>query len=307
MKDKRKAEFLEHCDFFYENNEEADLGTLLLLDYFGFERCLPSHSYGPHMRNDYVIHVVIDGKGVLDHGAKRWQIQKGQMFILYPGEVNTYCADNEEPWYYCWIGFHGKSASKIVEQIGFTKSSPVLTFDNIEEAEKIIVKMLSIRDIELSGRLKRNAGMMMLFSEMVAENARESGMDSNQSMITYAEYAVRYINNHFFEKIRIQDLADKIGISRSYLVKLMKQETGMSPQEFLIETRMRRASDLLTRSNDPVRNVAAECGYDDALAFSKVFKARFGQNPSEYRTSHIRKRNQDFIDENMFNTEFLTE
>ena len=64
----------------------------------------------------------------------------------------------------------------------------------------------------------------------------------------------------------------------------------MSPQEYLIETRMRKASDLLGRSNDPVRSVAAECGYDDALAFSKVFKSRFGLNPSEYRHAHMTRK-----------------
>ena len=66
----------------------------------------------------------------------------------------------------------------------------------------------------------------------------------------------------------------------------MKQVTGMSPQEYLIEIRMRRASDLLGRSNDPIQSIAAECGYDDALAFSKVFKSKFGVNPSEYRMQH---------------------
>ena len=103
---------------------------------------------------------------------------------------------------------------------------------------------------------------------------------------SYSEYAVRYINNHFSEKIKIQELARHIGISRSYLVKLVRQETGMSPQEYLITIRMRRAADLLSRSNDPIRSISAECGYDDALAFSKVFKSRFGQNPSDYRLLH---------------------
>ena len=125
--------------------------------------------------------------------------------------------------------------------------------------------------------------MLKIFSEMIAEGAQGSESVETLGEVSYSEYAVRYINNHFSEKIRIRDLAERIGISRSYLVKLMKQETGMSPQEFLIETRMRRAKDLLTRTHDPIRNIASECGYDYALAFSKVFKSRFGMNPSDYR------------------------
>ena len=62
----------------------------------------------------------------------------------------------------------------------------------------------------------------------------------------------------------------------------------MSPQEYLITIRMRRAADLLTRSNDPIRSISAECGYDDALAFSKVF-----QNPSDYRLIHNKNYSEE--------------
>lgn len=107
--------------------------------------------------------------------------------------------------------------------------------------------------------------------------------ENGPGFTSYSEYAVSYINDHFAEKIRIQDLARRIGISRSYLVKLMKRDTGLSPQEYLIEVRMRKASGFLSETSDSIRDIAAKCGYEDALAFSKVFKTRFGVNPSEYR------------------------
>lgn len=290
LRDRRKEEFLENCDYFFENNIEFNLGSSLCLDFFGYEHCLAGHSYGPHIRDNYVIHVVLDGKGVLEKNGRRWQIRKGQMFILFPDEETTYEADMELPWYYCWIGYHGDMAQHVSEQMGFSSDTPVVAFSDVERAEQIVKGMLASKKLTIDGQLRRNAGMCMLLSEMVQKHGIETSSESPVGYISYAQYAARYINNHFFEKIRIQDLAKHIGISRSYLVKLMKQETGMSPQEYLIETRMRRASDLLSRSNDPVRNVAAECGYDDALAFSKVFKTRFGVNPSEFRHQHMKDK-----------------
>lgn len=290
LKDRRKAEFVENCDYFFEKNTGSELGTSLYLDFFGYEHCLPRHSYGPHIRNNFVIHIVIDGKGVLEKKGRQWQIRKGQMFILFPDEETTYEADKDAPWYYCWIGFHGDMAQKLAVAMGFTDETPVVTFSQIERAEQIVKDMLSNKKLTLDGQMKRSAGMYILLSDMIAAHEVEASGDSPVGFISYAQYAARYINNHFYEKIRIQDLAKHIGISRSYLVKLMKQEIGMSPQEYLIETRMRKASDLLGRSNDPVRSVAAECGYDDALAFSKVFKSRFGLNPSEYRHAHMTRK-----------------
>ena len=103
MKEQRKAEIVDNCGFFAEDIGKSGIDTSVSLDFFGYEHCLPRHSYGPRVRLNYVIHVVIDGKGMLDYGGKRWMIGKGQMFILFPGEVTTYYADKEDPWYYCWF------------------------------------------------------------------------------------------------------------------------------------------------------------------------------------------------------------
>ena len=286
MKERRKEEILEYSDFLRESKGRAGTTSGVSLDFCGFEHCLPRHSYGPHVRNNYVIHAVISGKGILDYAGKRWEIREGQIFILFPGEETTYYADRNDPWYYCWIGFQGASAAKIVESIGVSSQTPVLTLNDVIKIESGIRKMLEARDLTMEGQLRRNAGLLEILSDLIRERAERAESDSITNIYSYSEYAVRYINNHFSEKIRIQDLADHIGISRSYLVKLMKLETGMSPQEYLIETRMRRASDLLSRTNDSIKVVAAECGYEDALAFSKVFKSRFGLNPTEYREKY---------------------
>ena len=215
------------------------------------------------------------------------------MFILFPGEVTTYYADQEDPWYYCWFGFQGNPADRIVESIGFSSQTPVLSFEGSSMVESKIKEMLDSKTLTLDGQLRRNAEMMQILSDMISERTEKTGNERGLTSFSYSEYAVRYINNHFSEKIKIQELARHIGISRSYLVKLVRQETGMSPQEYLITVRMRRAADLLTRSNDPIRSISAECGYDDALAFSKVFKSRFGLNPSDYRMLH----NKSFSEE----------
>jgi transcriptional regulator GlxA family with amidase domain len=99
----------------------------------------------------------------------------------------------------------------------------------------------------------------------------------------YAAQAIHYLETRFREKIQIQQLAQDIGISRSYLTQLFKEEIGMSPRELLINIRMEHATEFLEKSNDPIQLVALECGYDDALAFSKAFKQRFGMSPSRYR------------------------
>ena len=95
--------------------------------------------------------------------------------------------------------------------------------------------------------------------------------------------AVDFIRINYKRDISIADIASAIGISRAYLNHLFKKEYTMSAQEFLIDFRMRKAAYLLTNTTLPVKEIAQDAGYRDALVFSKAFKKRFGVSPQNYR------------------------
>jgi AraC-like DNA-binding protein len=85
------------------------------------------------------------------------------------------------------------------------------------------------------------------------------------------------------KRLKITDVADVIGISRSYLTSIFKKELKVSPQEFLMNFRMEKAAQLLEVTKSPVNIIAAEVGYSDSLSFSKAFKRRYGMSPTDYR------------------------
>jgi len=98
----------------------------------------------------------------------------------------------------------------------------------------------------------------------------------------YAKVAFNYIANNFMCTITIQEVADFIGISRSYLYRLFRDEYGLSPQYLLIGYRMNRASQLLTEE-DKIYMVAEQGGYHNQLHFSKAFKKHYGLSSQDYR------------------------
>lgn len=78
-------------------------------------------------------------------------------------------------------------------------------------------------------------------------------------------------------------IADYLNIERTYLYRLFKDITGSSPQEYLLDYRIRRACTLLKETGLPVNDIARSVGYDDALYFSRLFKQRKGRTPTQYR------------------------
>lgn len=92
-----------------------------------------------------------------------------------------------------------------------------------------------------------------------------------------------YIAYHYREKIKINELADYIGVNRSYLTSSFKKAIGCSPQEYLVNLRMEKAREMLRNTDMQINAIAAAVGYQDQLAFSKIFKQHFGASPKAYQ------------------------
>lgn len=84
------------------------------------------------------------------------------------------------------------------------------------------------------------------------------------------------------DSFQIEDLAEKIGLSRSQLHRKMKALTGKSATEFLQDARLKRAEDLLRSGKLSVSEIAYQVGYANLSYFSKLFKETFGKSPSDY-------------------------
>ena len=272
----------------FPENNIADLQTVYQgpspyhLDYCGYEHCKSGYSFGPYIRSSYLLHIVIHGKGTYCVDGKTYSISKGQLFLISPGITTTYQADIEEPWGYYWIGFSGYQATYILKQMGFTEAMPVISMNDLSPLIECIERMFLSDKITFANELQRTAELLTFFTHVI--NSRpQNQLTARHSKSEYAEMAMRYISNNFSRKIQISELADHIGVDRSYLSKSFHTEYQMSPQEYLVRLRMQQAATLLENPDHPISYIAMKCGYPDALAFTKIFRQRMGCSPSQYR------------------------
>ncbi len=256
----------------------------LSLDFCGLEHCKSGHRYGPLARGHYILHIVLEGKGQLTYRQRTWDIGANTLFLIPEGEETMYVADETDPWYYCWVGFKGSRAAEILRNIGFHQENVVLRVKDAKKLEEKVRQLIDYPEMNLEDGLMRKGILLQLLSMMMKDTEKDSDRTAlSDTDASYGEYAIAYLRNHFREKVRISELAEKIGISRSYLMRIFKEETGVSPQEFLIRLRMNYGMHYLTHSNMEITDIARFCGYEDALAFSKAFKNRFGMSPTQYR------------------------
>ena len=130
-------------------------------------------------------------------------------------------------------------------------------------------------------------GHLYLFLDYFMRSAATVHVKQNGSIRDfYVKEALSYIEQNFQNDISIEDIAGVCGINRSYLGKIFKNSVGHSPQEFLMNYRMIKATELLKLTSLSIADVGSAVGYENQLHFSRAFKNIYGVAPREWRNEH---------------------
>ncbi len=121
-----------------------------------------------------------------------------------------------------------------------------------------------------------------LYAQLCGERSIISS-EVSQSPEQIAETVLCYIREHYTGAVDFSKLAVKFGFSGSYLARIFRERTGMSPQRYLIDCRIVAAKRLLADTELLVHDVGTRVGYADPFHFCKVFKQNVGVSPSQYR------------------------
>ena len=99
--------------------------------------------------------------------------------------------------------------------------------------------------------------------------------------------AVRWLGNHFTEKVSVDRLVAYMGYSRARLFTLFKEHTGLSPNNYLMRLRISRSKDLLACGTRSVKEIALACGFPDDKYFCRLFKRQTGMSPLSFRRNRV--------------------
>lgn len=96
-----------------------------------------------------------------------------------------------------------------------------------------------------------------------------------------------HIRDHWSENLSVEELAKMAGYHPSYFSRYFKRYMGISPVRYVNEQRMNLAKHLVSTTDEPIKEIAAQLGFPDQFSFSKKFKGQFGVSPSEFRKIKI--------------------
>ena len=267
----------------------SDKNIDLTLFQYGWENCAPLHSYGPAKRNHYLFHFIFGGKGYLSSNDSAGQthlykLEANQGFLICPGQVNTYYADEKTPWEYAWLEFDGVKALEYMEMAGLGWDRPVYHLKKREEGALLKEELMAIVDNPYRSSINQIGHMYLFFDALIRSSVnRKTVVQSGKMRDTYIREAISFIELNYGRAISVEDIADFCNINRSYLNRLFKESTGKTLQNFLMYYRMNRAAELLKVSELTVNEIGKRCGYQNQLHFSRAFKTIFGLSPMQWK------------------------
>ena len=249
---------------------------------YGQEDCAPGHSFGPYIRDIFLLHFVTEGTGTFTIAGRTYHLNKGELFFIPPDLLTFYQADIATPWSYTWIGFRGIVLPGLLRSTGLSKDTPTLAYS--DALLKTLNKVILHGEQDGFDSPKTMGYIYFFIHELIKCGNVKRHTPSSQH--AYTEAAVKYINQNIYDRISVSKLAGQLGIDRSYFCSLFKKQLGVSPQQYILHLKTEKAKAFLETTAVDVKYIADSLGYGDLYTFSHSFKKQTGLSPREWRQAH---------------------
>lgn len=238
---------------------------------------------------------VQSGKGMHKLDGRLYEVQEGDLLIINAGVFHqSLTGDPKEPMTEFYVGLNDLQLAGLKpNQLPLKDGCPVIhTAGDLKlKLSRLCLSMDLEKENCRVGRyymMKSYAVQMLLLllREQQPQQKKSSCCCSFESVNRkyLVERIVDYFEEHYEQKISLDQIAENMYLSPFYVSKIFKAETGNTPIHYLIDIRMEKAREFLnTRQDLSIQEVALRVGYEDAYHFSKLFKKKFGISPSAAR------------------------
>ncbi len=234
---------------------------------------------------EYQIVYITRGEGSFWSEASGDQpIKAGSAFFLFPGIRHRYQPNSQTGWDEHWIGFAGDHADRLMNEF-FDHKQPVIQLGMNSDLSGLFADVCDLTRHEGFGFRQIIAAKTIEILARVQTLSQGETLRSPHNERLLRETCC-VLNDAPGQKFDFNKHATDNGISYSSFRRLFKQHTGLSPNQYLLEIRIRKAQSLLTNTSLSVQRISEETGFDSSFYFSRFFKQRTSLSPLNYRKSY---------------------
>ena len=270
---------------------------LPMVDYIAANHRFNAGRMSWHSHEGHEILLLLSGTTSYEfRGGRHASLKGGHIMVVPRGTVHRGLNDTRQASTLCAIVFNPthartqttpftrKECDWLAKHFGKLRPSPSPMSAAIRQHAKTLHRL--IRQHASTEKTEGLAASMRLtVASIIIDTAR--GYDSTQTASTarVAHDAIHYLEHHYMKPVPMDHLAKQAGCSRPRLFAIFKQETGMSPNDWLQRHRVKVAAELLRTTNRKLEDIASSVGFSSAQYCCQVFRKYTGKTPGEHRAS----------------------
>ena len=263
----------------------------LRLDSYRFEGT--QQPFPNHFHEYYVIGFVESGERCLSCKNNEYAIQKGNVLLFNPGD-NHACVQNDGGT----LDYRGFNISKevmldLAEEVTRKRELPGFS-ENVIFDEEVTCYLHPLHEMVMKGLCDfgKEENLLLLISMLIQRYGQpfENCIPECREEI---EKACRFMEQHFAERIYLDQICRYAGLSKSTLLRAFTKSKGVTPYSYLENIRIGEAKKLLEQGFPPIE-AALRTGFSDQSHFTNYFNRFIGLSPGVYREIFLAKSSGEY-------------
>lgn len=236
--------------------------------------CNNSENTGARILQTPYLLYIHKGKGTFNIDGVDYITSPGELYYCPPGLANTIIAAPHNPFLLSGFDFEIDMNPTALHQLLPRK----LHTQHTHDLSKLILEMVHYKEKLINMPCYVDALFRTFLTLACYDTLLESTPPPDLS-----QEIIKYIYEHKSTPLTLNQLSGTFRYHANHLNRIVKQVTGLSVHQLIIEYRLNLAKELLVYSRKPIESIALECGYENPNYFSKLFKQRYGISPKDYR------------------------
>lgn len=278
-----KKEYLEEPSVHYYTPLPTTLQDILYYPVsVGYFECKPEYRVQRNTFKSYLVLVMLSGSLAYQTRSGRGTARAGQVLLLDCSVPHSYSAQGRCS--FTFVHFDGGQAQAICAEIERSCGNLM----RVPDPNRLHESIGEIMDMMRRERRVNEAQASSILYDILMQLLQASGASGEGNIgNTMVDRAITYIQEHLGEKLTVEAIAANSGYSPSYFSHVFTQETGMSPYQFVVKTRVEFAQQLLRTTKLPIQDVAFQAGFNSVANFCYGFRKEVGVSPHEYRNQPV--------------------
>lgn len=241
-----------------------------------------------HQVREFELHYFIGGEGHFRVGGTLHTVRPGSMFVCPPRIPHAIEARNsDDPISYYAVLFSIEDSPDSDELEALLYAATSRPPKNIGRNYRFFFEELKERSRSASS-VRRKAALHQLISfiYLISDGDIPLGEPGN----VHLEKALDLMQDKVFDKLRLPEVAEKLGITESYMIRLFRKKLNITPMKYYTRLKVEAAAALLVDTPLAIYEIADRLNFYSEYHFSRVFKHYTGSAPSMYRSEQYHRR-----------------